>query len=179
MISKLYTYKGKTYEVLSVGRIKIQVDDLWHPAIEYKNESGVYVRTEFEFLEKFKPIDPDSGTVLDYMAQSEVTPCAPAASVGSKLIDAKLYKQLDYLGLIPSKVRSTNAGTSNYSQKLIQPWAIWLDYPELTSWDHDIIKRILRTKSTDSRKLDYEKIVHIAQERIRQLDLKEQHAIDK
>lgn len=33
------------------------------------------------------------------------------------------------------------------------------------------LKRILRTKSTDSRKLDYEKIIHICKERIRQIEL--------
>lgn len=86
-------------------------------------------------------------------------------------IDDNLYNKLVYLGLIdPTGTRDSNVGTSNYSAHFIQPWAIWLDYPELTSWDHDIIKRVLRTKSTDSRRLDYEKIIHICKERIRQLD---------
>ena len=58
---------------------------------------------------------------------------------------------------------------------MIQPWTIWLDYPNLTSFDHDIIKRILREKEEpgstkiDSRIKDYKKIIHIAKERIRQL----------
>lgn len=67
-------------------------------------------------------------------------------------------------------VRSYNVGQSDYSKHKIQPWDIWLEY-NLNPWDADIIKRILRTKETDSRKLDYEKIIHIAKERIRQLDL--------
>lgn len=66
-------------------------------------------------------------------------------------------------------VRSYNVGQSDYSKHKIQPWDIWLEY-NLNPWDADIIKRILRTKETDSRKLDYEKIIHIAKERIRQLD---------
>lgn len=53
----------------------------------------------------------------------------------------------------------------------LQSWTIWLDYPELTAWDDDIIKRILRKKQGDSRKLDYEKIIHICNERIRQINL--------
>lgn len=67
-------------------------------------------------------------------------------------------------------IRSYNVGQSDYSKHKIQPWDIWLEY-NLNPWDADIIKRVLRTKKTDSRKLDYEKIIHIAKERIRQLDL--------
>lgn len=90
----------------------------------------------------------------------------------TKIIPKGLYDVLDYLGLIPSEennCRSHNIGASNYSQHTIQPWSIWLDYPELTSWDHDIIKRVLRTKEGDSRRMDYEKIIHICEERLRQL----------
>ena len=68
-----------------------------------------------------------------------------------------------------SDVRTYNVGASNYSEYSIQPWEIWLEY-QLNPWDADIIKRVLRKKSTDSRKLDYEKIIHVCQERIRQLD---------
>ena len=38
---------------------------------------------------------------------------------------------------------------------------------ELDPWDADIIKRTLGTKETDNRKPGYEKIIHIAEERIR------------
>lgn len=124
-------------------------------------------------------------------------------------IDDKLYNRLVYLGIIdPSKTREHNVGESNYSQHLIQPWTIWLDYPNLTSWDDDILKRVLRTKNRmpqsllsrissklkdvfdcrpseeievlqesikedtiDARIEDYTKIIHICQERIRQLKL--------
>lgn len=87
-------------------------------------------------------------------------------------IDWDLYQKLRRLGIIITEeddIRKYNIGNSNYSKHLIQPWSIWLDYPELTSWDHDIIKRILRTKKGESRSLDYEKIIHICEERIRQL----------
>lgn len=67
-------------------------------------------------------------------------------------------------------VRSYNVGQSDYSEHKIQPWDIWLEY-KLNPWDADIVKRILRTKSTDSRRLDYEKIIHICKERIRQIEL--------
>jgi hypothetical protein len=38
----------------------------------------------------------------------------------------------------------------------------------LNPWDADIIKRVLRDKG--ERRLDYEKIKHVCDERIRQLD---------
>lgn len=66
-------------------------------------------------------------------------------------------------------VRSYNVGASDYSKHAIQPWDIWMEY-HLNPWDADIVKRVLRTKSTDSRRMDYEKIIHICEERIRQLD---------
>lgn len=93
-----------------------------------------------------------------------------------KEISDELYAKLDYLGIIQNDVRSHNVGKSNYSKKTIQPWTVWLDYPELTGWDDDIIKRVLRTKEeegmseNEARKMDYEKIIHNCQERIRQLD---------
>lgn len=66
-------------------------------------------------------------------------------------------------------IRSYNVGASDYAQHKIQPWDIWLSY-DLNPWDADIVKRVLRTKETDGRRLDYEKIIHICKERIRQID---------
>jgi len=64
--------------------------------------------------------------------------------------------------------RDFNIGNSDYAKHKIQPWDIWLEY-KLNPWDADIVKRVLRTKEGESRVLDYEKIIHICQERIRQL----------
>lgn len=66
-------------------------------------------------------------------------------------------------------VRAYNVGESDYAQHKIQPWDIWIEY-KLNPFDADIIKRVLRHKKTDSRKMDYEKIIHICQERIRQIE---------
>ena len=66
-------------------------------------------------------------------------------------------------------VRSYNVGASDYAKHKIQPWDIWREY-NLNPWDADIVKRVLRTKETDGRRLDYEKIIHICKERIRQID---------
>ncbi len=90
-----------------------------------------------------------------------------------RVISDELYDQLELLGIIDNDVRNHNVGKSNYSSKLIQPWTVWLAYPELTSFDHDIIKRVLREKDGESRKMDYEKIIHICQERIRQIETQE------
>ena len=93
-----------------------------------------------------------------------------------KEISDELYERLDYLGIIPNEVRSHNVGKSDYSSggHVIQPWSIIQDY-NLNYWDGDIIKRGLRTKAeegmtmVESRILDYKKIIHICQERLRQL----------
>ena len=72
-------------------------------------------------------------------------------------------------------VRNHNVGNSDYSKHKIQPWDIWIEY-KLNPFDADIVKRILREKTepgmskSESRKMDYEKIIHICQERIRQID---------
>ena len=90
-------------------------------------------------------------------------------------ISKELHDKLSYLGLIPNEVRKDNVGKSNYSKHTIQPWSIWLDY-NLNAWDADIVKRILRTKEEagmsekEARILDYNKIIHICKERIRQLE---------
>lgn len=86
-------------------------------------------------------------------------------------ISAEVYYKLIYLGLIPTKnsPRNHHVGKSNYSQKTIQPWSIWLDYPELSSFDCDIIKRILRTKIEEDPTERYEKVIHICEECLRQI----------
>ena len=94
-------------------------------------------------------------------------------TVNSRLLDEDTYKELIRLGVLETSVRSYNRGSSDYSRHIIQPWTIWQDY-NLNPWDADIVKRILRTKQGDSRRLDYEKIIHICQERIRQIDIKEE-----
>lgn len=72
-------------------------------------------------------------------------------------------------------IREYNVGNSDYSKHKIQPWDIWREY-NLNPWDADIVKRILRTKEEpgkskeDSRIMDYEKIIHICRERIRQIE---------
>ena len=98
----------------------------------------------------------------------------PLSSNLKAQIDWDLYNKLKLLGIVNAKennVRDHNVGNSNYSKHTIQPWSIWLDYPELTSWDHDIIKRVLRTKKGETRAMDYEKIIHDCEERLRQIEI--------
>ena len=86
-------------------------------------------------------------------------------------IDWYLYQKLKKLGILvrdDDDTRDYNIGASNYSKHIIQPWAIWIDW-ELDPWDADIVKRVLRTKQGESRIQDYEKIIHICKEKIRQL----------
>lgn len=84
----------------------------------------------------------------------------------------ELYQNLKKLGIIQTPdddTRSFNIGKSNYSKHTIQPWSIWIDW-ELNPFDADIVKRVLRTKEDEPRIKDYEKIIHICKERIRQLN---------
>jgi len=89
-------------------------------------------------------------------------------------VDKALADRLEYIGVLADSARDYNVGTSNYSKHTIQPWSVWLDY-NLDPWDADIVKRVLRTKiepsmsATESRILDYKKIIHICNEKIRQL----------
>lgn len=88
-----------------------------------------------------------------------------------KEISDKIYDKLEQLGLInSSSVRSDNVGDSDYSKHTIQPWSIWLDW-NLNPFDADIVKRVLRTKKGTDRKEDYLKIIHVCEERIRQLEM--------
>lgn len=72
-------------------------------------------------------------------------------------------------------IREKNEGNSDYSKHVIQPWDIWEEYG-LNGWDCDIVKRVLRTKEDatmtprEQRILDYKKIIHNCEERIRQLE---------
>lgn len=90
-----------------------------------------------------------------------------------KQISDELYDKLLKLGIIQEDndyTRSYNVGNSDYSKHTIQPWSIWIDY-NLNPWDADIIKRVLRTKKETTRIEDYKKIIHIAKERIRQINV--------
>ena len=89
-----------------------------------------------------------------------------------KLISNTPIKEVDCSEILKNAkkdVRSYNVGDSDYSKHKIQPWDLWIDY-QLNSFDADIVKRVLRHKKSQSRKEDYEKIIHICKERIRQID---------
>lgn len=100
---------------------------------------------------------------------TEAAPIVDGNKNNSRLLDEDTYQSLMRLGLLDTSVRSYNRGASDYSRHVIQPWSVWMDY-SLNPWDADIVKRVLRKKEGDSRRLDYEKIIHICEERIRQID---------
>ncbi len=92
-----------------------------------------------------------------------------ASRTQSSLILADLYKYLD--GCLVDKptakeTLSTNVGASDYSDKPIQPWEIWVAL-ELDPFRADLVKRLLRKKAEggmslkESRILDLKKMQHI------------------
>ena len=132
------------------------------------------LRVEFRFWdgqENVYVVTAEDGITLMLMERyAELQEAAdPQLEFYSRLLDEDTYKALMRLGILDTSVRAYNRGTSDYSRHIIQPWSIWQDY-NLNPWDADIVKRILRTKQGDSRRLDYEKIIHICEERIRQID---------
>ena len=145
---------------------------------EINSRTGEWV----EELQKWQKYTTDEAKALWYKANYEnalikpkraktETPKVEGIGVNPKAEAAPMdgYDYLKHLGLIGGDViRDFNVGASNYASHVIQPWSIWLDYG-LNAWDADIIKRVLRKKESDGRILDYEKIIHICQERIRQL----------
>lgn len=103
----------------------------------------------------------------------EVNDLTPLMKLNNGVIQ-KLVN-LGILKVTEKSCQDYHIGKSNYSEHVIQPWHIWQEY-NLNPWDADIVKRILRTKSeeglteVESRTLDYQKIIHICQERMRQLN---------
>lgn len=102
------------------------------------------------------------------------------------IINEKALNKLIELGVLKTtkhSCRDSNVGKSDYSEHVIQPWTIWLEYA-MNAWDADIQKRLLRTKTEpgitieEARKMDYQKIIHNCQERIRQLDIEIQNNYD-
>lgn len=84
----------------------------------------------------------------------------------------KIYRLVE-LGVLSDgkdNVRDHNVGESDYSKHTIQAWSLWQDW-KLNPWDADIIKRIERNKTGEEPTEKYEKIIHICQERLRQLRL--------
>lgn len=70
---------------------------------------------------------------------------------------------------LAEKCREYNIGKSDYAKKELQPWDVWLAW-KLDPWDGDIVKRIYRHKEGTPRKEDYEKIIHVCLEKIRQIN---------
>lgn len=128
------------------------------------NERGLHATVTYEEEHKVYKCHDETGDWVSYdgkkWAREELKDCDKEP----------LEKDID--------VRSFNVGESDYSKHRIQPWDIWIEY-KLNPFDADIIKRVLRHKKTDSRKMDYEKIIHICQERIRQIDNNEDVWEDK
>lgn len=96
-------------------------------------------------------------------------------------LNRKEIEHLLSLGILKTteeSCQSYHIGKSDYSRHVIQPWNIWLEY-NLSPWDADIVKRVLRTKEGEDRKLDYEKIIHVCQERIRQLEAERTGAVER
>ncbi len=109
-------------------------------------------------------LDDSTGNFQPYTEEPE--------PVNGRQIDERIYNELRRLGILDTSVRAYNRGASDYARHVVQPWTIWLEY-NLNPWDADIVKRVLRNKKGESRRLDYEKIIHICEERIRQIDNEE------
>jgi hypothetical protein len=109
--------------------------------------------------------------VWSYLLRNRQTATVKEVALNCDITEEEAQSFFDRIGS-PNwrnvSTREHNVGDSDYSKHKIQPWDIWLEYG-LNPWDADIIKRVLRDKP-GQRRLDYEKIKHVCDERIRQLD---------
>lgn len=135
----------------------------------WDGKDNVYVVTAEDGIGLFL-LEKDA--VLQEAAEEVANKPTEDPQANSRMLDEDTYKALTRLGILDTSVRSYNRGASDYSQHVIQPWSIWQDW-NLNPWDADIVKRVLRTKQGDARRLDYEKIIHICEERIRQINTEE------
>ena len=65
--------------------------------------------------------------------------------------------------------KDSNIGESDYSTRKIQPWDVWESFNP-TPWEADIIKRLMRTKSAEDDELDLQKIRHVCEYKMMELD---------
>jgi hypothetical protein len=117
-------------------------------------------------------MDKTEERVWAYLLKHRATADAKEVSLNCDVTEPEAQR---FMNMISSpnwrqavETRSHHIGESDYSRHAIQPWDIWLEY-DLNPWDADIVKRVLR-KKPGQRRLDYEKIKHVCDERIRQLD---------
>ena len=171
----MHGYSFNVGDLLKVGE---NLGSIWSPAnVEKKYKDSL--RVEFRFWDgkdNVYVVTAEDGIMMLLMEKdAELQEAAPEEAqapdtVNSRLLDEDTYNAFRRLGILDTSVRSYIRGASDYSRHIIQPWTIWQDY-NLNPWDADIVKRILRTKHGDSRRLDSEKIIHICEERIRQIDM--------
>ena len=167
----MHGFQFNVGDLLKVGSSVGFISSPANPDKHYEHS----LRVEFQFWDGqdnvYVVVAEDGIEMLLMEKDAELQEAAgePAPMKGGEYIDIDTYNALKRLGMLDTSVRSYNRGTSDYSQHFIQPWSIWLDY-KLDSFDADIVKRILRTKQGDSRRLDYEKIIHICEEKIRQIE---------
>ena len=108
----------------------------------------------------------------DHYAKHTIQPFDIIREYGLDYFEGNALNEVDKVaeGEI-EQARRYNIGSSDYAKYKIQPWDIWLEY-NLNPWDADIIKRVLRTKQGQSREEEYQKIIHICKERLRQIKKK-------
>ncbi len=161
----------ETGDIVEVIACETETNKYWENATTMKGLNGSIVTTFTERGARPAALVSFGDFAMPFLTGNlkllDKAPAKPAAR--EMLIPADTYDALRRLGILDTSVRAYNRGASDYSQHIIQPWSIWQDY-QLNPWDADIIKRVLRHKQGDPRRLDYEKIIHICEERIRQIE---------
>jgi hypothetical protein len=150
-------------ELVDNHSIVYMANDYWYRAVLNGSQISIY---------EFDTLDEAENNIISNESLAMEAELEPR-------IETKRIKRLKQIGILPStKTRHLefNIGESNYAKHVIQPWHIWKEY-SLNPWDADIVKRVLRTKPIPGKSLeearidDYQKIIHICQERISQIEL--------
>ncbi len=161
----------KTWDSMKEATVALRARNLDRAITKHFKAAGYYWCNPGE-EESFKAARTRKTPSNKEHARNPLTLVPREETIATVPIPAALYKRLNRVGLIPNDVRDYNVGESDYSEHLIQPWSIWIDY-QPNPFDADILKRILRHKKTEPRKQDYQKIIHICQECIRQIECEE------
>lgn len=88
-------------------------------------------------------------------------------TIKEKMEELRAFERDCRNGTFDRAVRDYNVGSSNYAEMEIQPWDVMESMGILKPYlIGDIIKRVMRLKDGEDKKLDYEKIIHICEKLI-------------
>jgi hypothetical protein len=157
-----------------------EMPDYWDDPIKSSTDSNKEKDKSYDPGEHYGRLIPSPVKNRADTEKPSVDPAPNQRGCTGRKADTVIFDEIQEPYPTEENIRSYNIGASDYAKHKIQPWDIWEEY-KLNPWDADIIKRVLRTKLEEGRSYEetriteYEKIIHDAKERIRQLKSEGSH----